>query len=173
MQTADIQRRWLEFFGTRGHTVVPSASLVSDDPTLLFTVAGMVPFVPYLTGVVPAPYPRATSVQKCIRTNDIEEVGKTPRHGTFFQMNGNFSFGDYFKEGAIGYAWELLTASTSDWLSGERPLGHGLQRRRRGDRALEEDRRPSRRAHSTPRHGHELLVNGPAWPGWSLQRDLL
>jgi len=114
MQTADIQRRWLEFFGTRGHTVVPSASLVSDDPTLLFTVAGMVPFVPYLTGVVPAPYPRATSVQKCIRTNDIEEVGKTPRHGTFFQMNGNFSFGDYFKEGAIGYAWELLTTSQSD-----------------------------------------------------------
>ena len=114
MQTADIQRRWLEFFGTRGHTVVPSASLVSDDPTLLFTVAGMVPFVPYLTGVVPAPYPRATSVQKCIRTNDIEEVGKTPRHGTFFQMNGNFSFGDYFKEGAISYAWELLTSSQSD-----------------------------------------------------------
>jgi alanyl-tRNA synthetase len=114
VQTADIQRRWLEFFGTRGHTVVPSASLVSDDPTLLFTVAGMVPFVPYLTGVVPAPYPRATSVQKCIRTNDIEEVGKTPRHGTFFQMNGNFSFGDYFKEGAIGYAWELLTTPQSD-----------------------------------------------------------
>jgi len=114
MQTADIQRRWLDYFGTRGHTVVPSASLVSDDPTLLFTVAGMVPFVPYLTGVVPAPYPRATSVQKCIRTNDIEEVGKTPRHGTFFQMNGNFSFGDYFKEGAISYAWELLTTSQSD-----------------------------------------------------------
>jgi len=114
MQTADIQRRWLEYFGSRGHTVVPSASLVSDDPTLMFTVAGMVPFVPYLTGVVPAPYPRATSVQKCIRTNDIEEVGKTPRHGTFFQMNGNFSFGDYFKEGAISYAWELLTMAQSD-----------------------------------------------------------
>ena len=113
MQTADIQRRWLTFFGERGHTVVPSASLVSDDPSLLFTVAGMVPFIPYLTGVVPAPYPRATSVQKCIRTNDIEEVGKTPRHGTFFQMNGNFSFGDYFKEGAIGYAWELLTTPES------------------------------------------------------------
>src|SRR5690606_32670215 len=105
VQTADIHRRWLTFFGERGHTVVPSASLVSDDPSLLFTVAGMVPFIPYLTGVVPAPYPRATSVQKCIRTNDIEEVGKTPRHGTFFQMNVNFSFGDYFKEGAIGYAW--------------------------------------------------------------------
>jgi alanyl-tRNA synthetase len=113
VQTADIQRRWLTYFGERGHTVVPSASLVSDDPSLLFTVAGMVPFIPYLTGVVPAPYPRATSVQKCIRTNDIEEVGKTPRHGTFFQMNGNFSFGDYFKEGAIGYAWELLTTPES------------------------------------------------------------
>ncbi|NEM90224.1 alanine--tRNA ligase [Galbitalea soli] len=114
MQTADIQNRWLTFFGERGHTVVPSASLVSDDPTLLFTVAGMVPFVPYLTGLVPPPFPRATSVQKCIRTLDIEEVGKTPRHGTFFQMNGNFSFGDYFKEQAIEYAWELLTTSQSD-----------------------------------------------------------
>ncbi|WP_207456739.1 alanine--tRNA ligase [Desertivibrio insolitus] len=114
MQTAEIRRRWLDYFGERGHTVVPSASLVSDDPSLLFTVAGMVPFVPYLTGLVPAPFPRATSVQKCIRTNDIEEVGKTPRHGTFFQMNGNFSFGDYFKEGAIGYAWDLLTRSESD-----------------------------------------------------------
>ncbi len=114
MLTADIRSRWLEFFGDRGHTVVPSASLVSDDPSLLFTVAGMVPFIPYLSGLVPAPYPRATSVQKCIRTLDIEEVGKTTRHGTFFQMNGNFSFGDYFKEGAIGYAWELLTTPENE-----------------------------------------------------------
>ncbi|WP_157156076.1 alanine--tRNA ligase [Diaminobutyricimonas sp. LJ205] len=114
MHTADIQRRWLDFFGQRGHTVVPSASLIADDPTVMFTIAGMVPFIPYLTGLVPAPFPRATSVQKCIRTLDIEEVGKTTRHGTFFQMNGNFSFGDYFKEQAIAYAWELLTTSESD-----------------------------------------------------------
>jgi alanyl-tRNA synthetase len=111
MQTAEIRRRFLEHFAERGHTVVPSASLVSPDPSLLFTVAGMVPFIPYLTGREPAPYPRATSVQKCVRTLDIEEVGKTTRHGTFFQMNGNFSFGDYFKEGAIQHAWDLITGS--------------------------------------------------------------
>lgn len=114
MHTAEIRTRWLDYFGERGHTVVPSASLVSDDPTVMFTIAGMVPFIPYLTGLVPAPYPRATSVQKCIRTNDIEEVGKTTRHGTFFQMAGNFSFGDYFKEGAIEFAWDLLTRGESD-----------------------------------------------------------
>ena len=114
MKTAEIATRYLDHFRSKDHTIVPSASLVSDDPSLMFTVAGMVPFIPYLTGVVPAPYSRAADLQKCIRTNDIEEVGKTARHGTFFQMMGNWSFGDYFKEGAITYAWELLTSSEAD-----------------------------------------------------------
>ncbi|MHA7264605.1 alanine--tRNA ligase [Arthrobacter sp. TMN-37] len=110
MKSHEIASRWLSYFEKNGHTVVPSASLVSSDPSLLFTVAGMVPFIPYLTAREEAPYNRATSVQKCIRTGDIEEVGKTARHGTFFQMAGNFSFGDYFKQDAIRMAWELLTS---------------------------------------------------------------
>jgi alanyl-tRNA synthetase len=114
MKTAEIAQRYLDYFEKNDHLIVPSASLVSDDPSLLFTVAGMVPMIPYLTGVVPAPHPRIADLQKCIRTNDIEEVGRTARHGTFFQMLGNWSFGDYFKEGAIRYAWELLTSSESD-----------------------------------------------------------
>ncbi|WP_407342846.1 alanine--tRNA ligase [Pengzhenrongella phosphoraccumulans] len=109
MRTAEIRQRWLDFFSSRGHAVVPSASLISEDPSLLFTVAGMVPFIPYMVGERTPPWKRATSVQKCVRTLDIEEVGKTTRHGTFFQMNGNFSFGDYFKAGAIRFAWELIT----------------------------------------------------------------
>ncbi|MFI7588879.1 alanine--tRNA ligase [Spongisporangium articulatum] len=114
METAEIRRRWLRYFSTRGHTVVPSSSLLYDDPTLLFVNAGMVPMKPYMLGQETPPFQRATSVQKCVRTLDIDEVGKTTRHGTFFQMNGNFSFGDYFKETAIELAWELVTRPQSD-----------------------------------------------------------
>src|ERR1700722_4606236 len=114
MQSAEIARRFLAYFEAQGHTIVPSANLVADDPTLLFVVAGMQPFKPYLLGQQTPPFKRAADVQKCVRTLDIEEVGKTTRHGTFFQMLGNWSFGDYFKEGAIRFAWELITKSQAD-----------------------------------------------------------
>ena len=111
MKTAEIRRRFLDFFAARGHEVVPSAPLLYNDPTLLFVNAGMVPFKRYFIGAETPPFDRATSVQKCVRTLDIDEVGKTTRHATFFQMNGNFSFGDYFKAEAIRFAWDLVTGS--------------------------------------------------------------
>jgi len=114
MESAEIARRFLAYFKQQGHVIVPSASLVADDPTVLFVIAGMQPFKPYLLGQQTPPWRRVADVQKCVRTLDIEEVGKTTRHATFFQMLGNWSFGDYFKEGAITFAWELLTRSEAD-----------------------------------------------------------
>ena len=123
MRSEEIHNRFLGHFESNGHTIVPSASLIADDPTLLLVNAGMVPFKPYFLGEQPAPWSRATSVQKCVRTLDIDEVGKTTRHGSFFQMAGNFSFGDYFKAGAIEFAYDLVTRPVADG-------GYGLQESR-------------------------------------------
>lgn len=123
MRTAEIRKRWLDYFAKHDHHIAESVSLISPDPSILFTIAGMVPFTPYIIGTEKSPYPRIASVQKCIRTNDIDNVGRTTRHGTFFQMCGNFSFGDYFKEGALDLAFGLLTSSIDDG-------GYGLDKNR-------------------------------------------
>ena len=164
METAEIRRRWLAFFEKNGHTVVPSAPLIHDDPNLLFVNAGMVPFKPYFLGQETPPCPRATSVQKCVRTGDIEEVGKTTRHGTFFQMNGNFAFGDYFKEGAITLAWELITtlAGAGRLRPRRRPdLADGVRRRRRGVRDL------ARRHRRCPRRGSPAAASSTTTGTWA------
>ena len=163
MQTHEIRKRFLDHFVKAGHTEVPSASVILDDPNLLFVNAGMVQFVPYFLGQRTPPWNRATSIQKCIRTPDIDEVGITTRHNTFFQMAGNFSFGDYFKKGAIEFAWTLLTNPVEQGGYGfdpEKTLGDCLSRRRRSCQPVAGGRRAAARAHPAPRHGRQLLVDG-------------
>ena len=175
METAEIRRRFLAHFENAGHTVVPSAPLVFDDPNLLFVNAGMVPFKPYFLQQETPPFDRAVSVQKCVRTLDIEEVGKTTRHGTFFQMNGNFSFGDYFKEGAIEHAWNLVTGSLDDGGYGFDPDAVWVTVLEGDDEARQiwqRRHRPARRAHPEPRPARQLLAHGRARPRRPLQRDL-
>ena len=176
MQSAEIARRYLAYFEAQGHTIVPSASLVADDPTLLFVVAGMQPFKPYLLGQQTPPFKRAADVQKCVRTLDIEEVGKTTRHATFFQMLGNWSFGDYFKEGAIRFAWELLTRSERRRrlrLPRGEAVGDRAARRRRGLRDLAGRDRRAREPDPAARPSRQLLAHGRAGPRRPLLGDLL
>jgi alanyl-tRNA synthetase len=177
MRTAEIKRRFLAHFEANGHTVVPSAPLPAiDDPNLLFVPAGMVPFVPYFLGQVPPPHKRATSVQKCIRTPDIDEVGKTSRHLTFFQMNGNFSFGDYFKEQAIPLAWDLVTKSVEQGGYGLDPEGIWVTVYLDDDEAIEIWRRTGMPADRIVRRGMKdnfwsMGIPGPCGPCSELYLD--
>ncbi len=149
----EIRSAFIDYFVRNGHTAVPSSPLVPrNDPTLMFTNAGMVQFKNVFTGLEKRPYLRAASAQKCVRAggkhNDLDNVGYTARHHTFFEMLGNFSFGDYFKERAIELAWNLVH---KEFGAAQRPADrHGLYRRRRGVSALEEDRRAAR----VPHHPH-------------------
>ncbi len=176
MQTHEIRKRFLDHFVKAGHTEVPSASVILDDPNLLFVNAGMVQFVPYFLGARTPPYPTATSIQKCIRTPDIDEVGITTRHNTFFQMAGNFSFGDYFKRDAIALAWDLLTTNVAEG-------GYGLDPARLWATVYLDDDEAAglwqeiaglpAGADPAPRHGRQLLVDGHPRPVRPVLGDLL
>ncbi len=183
MQVADIRRRFIEYFVANGHTHVASSSLVpANDPTLLFVNSGMVQFKDVFTGVEQRPYKRATTAQRSVRAggkhNDLENVGYTARHHTFFEMLGNFSFGDYFKRDAIRFAWDLLTQTYR--LPAGQAVGDRVHRRRRGLRHLDEgDRRAcrARRAHRRQQgcevRERQLLADGRHRAVRTLLRDLL
>ncbi len=177
MESAEIARRFLAYLQAARAT--PSCRRPAWSPRTrrcCSFIAGMQPFKPYLLGQQTPPHRRVADVQKCVRTDDIEEVGRTTRHATFFQMLGNWSFGDYFKEGAIPFAWELLTRSEHDGGFGFRrgqALGHGAARRRR---VLRDLAGPGGRAgvpYPAPRSCGQLLVDGRSRTGRPVLRDLL
>ena len=187
MQTTnDIRKVFLDYFARYGHRVVESSPLVPrNDPSLMFVNSGMVQFKNVFTGVETRDFVRATTSQKCVRAggkhNDLENVGRTARHHTFFEMLGNFSFGDYFKDVAIELAWNLVTKEYG--LPADRLTAHRLRRGRRGLRSVEEDRRPARGAHFAHPDVGQLLGHGRyralravlgdllrprrAYPGWT------
>ena len=172
----DIRSTFLDYFARQGHQVVPSSPLVPrNDPTLMFTNAGMVQFKNVFTGLEKRDYVRAATSQKCVRAggkhNDLDNVGYTARHHTFFEMLGNFSFGDYFKEQAIPFAWELLTRDFG--LPKDRLLVTVYHDDDAAADALEEGRGPARRAHHPHRHHGQLLDDGPDRPLRPLLGDLL
>ena len=176
MRTDDVRRRFLDFFVARGHTEVPSAPLPADDPTLLLVNAGMVPFKPYFLGERAAPYPRAVSAQKVVRTVDIDEVGRTSRHMSYFVMLGNFSFGDYFSEDrrAAGLGAADVADVGRRLRAGRRAaVGDGLRDRRRDRADLDRAGRRAGGPGAAARDGRQLLVHGRARPVRALHRDLL
>ncbi len=177
MSADELRDSFRGFFAAKGHTLVPSASLIPHDPTVLFNVAGMVPFKSYFVGDEQPPYQRAVSSQKCARAggkhNDLDDVGRTKRHLVFFEMLGNFSFGDYFKESAIPWSWDLVTGSTDSggWgFDGDRDLGHRARVRRRGRGDLARDRRRPDGPHPAPRRQGQLLADGRHRPVRPVQR---
>ena len=176
MKTAEIRRRFLDFFAARGHEVVPSAPLLYNDPTLLFVNAGMVPFKPYFTGVETPPFDRATSVQKCVRTLDIEEVGKTTRHATFFQMNGQLLLrrllqgrGDQVRLGPGHRLGRTAAGTASTRTRSGSPCCTPTTRRPRCGRTSPDCRTG---ADPAPRAAGQLLAHGHPRTGWPVQRDL-
>ena len=172
----EIRSSFLQFFARNGHEIVASSSLVPrNDPTLMFTNAGMVQFKNVFTGVERRPYNRAVTAQKCVRAggkhNDLDNVGYTARHHTFFEMLGNFSFGDYFKPLAIELAWNLITKEFG--LAEGPAVGDGLSRRRRRVLAVEAHRRPAGIAHRPHRHQRQFLGDGRHRPVRPVLGDLL
>ena len=170
MNADELRSTFTQFFVRRGHLALPAASLVPNDPSMLFTIAGMVQFKPYFLAESPPPGPRATTVQPCVRTVDIDVIGTTSRHVTFFEMLGNFSFGDYFKDLAIAYAWELFTEVLG--IDPEQLVGDGPHLRRRGRSPLARRTRTATRPAAEAGRG-QLLEDGRDGPVRALLGDLL